>query len=234
MANITVNKQQLERPEFREEIISVLNTSPSAIFEIANREDLDGFVKVFDPGQKGFLGRKISCKHAKSNMSMNYLAKEIYLFTSDKYPLEISFKSAEDLEDFAVGYTKAAQTIPVPADTPVVDSPKTPSVQGRPSGSTQSKPDLDDPSVNRRAESFLNTVLVVLKVFTWITAIGLVTTAIINIVTDGITGLAFGFFFGAGLIVLYYYLIWAVFKVFLNMSNNLFGIREDLRSLKNK
>ena len=234
METITITKPELERPDFREEILSSLRKVPSQTLIMPNRDALDEFVKLFDPGEKGFLGRKISCKHASTNMPMKYSAKEIYLFSGGKYPLELTFKSVEDLEDFAVGYKRAAETIPAPAEIAVEERPNVHQHQDSISTSVEKTKIEKDPTVDRRAESLLNTVLVVLKVLTWITAIGLVTTAIINIVVDGITGLAFGFFFGAGVIVLYYYLIWAVFKVFLNMSNNLFGIREDLRSLKNK
>ena len=235
MSSINITRQDLERPELHEEIISLLGSSPSVNFVIISREDLEGFVRVVTPNQKGYLGRKISCKHAQSNMPMNYFAKEIYLFSNEKYPIELSFKTIEDLEDFALGYNKASITIPAPTPTTgntIEEKVVQPSKSFNPVQQTTAKSSIDDSTVNRKAESFLNTVLIVLKVFSWVVAIGFVLTSIINIVIKGHFAITLGGIIGAGLILLYYYLIWAVFKVFLNMSNNLFGIREDLRSLK--
>ena len=233
-----ITRQAIEKPSFIEDINNALNSAPSVCFSISNREDLNAFVKAIAPKQKGYLGRKISCKHANSNMPMNYSAKEIFSFTSDKYPLELHFKSQQDLEDFAIGYDKAAQTIPAPKEVvnseKIVISAADPANKGRRQeearrGTTESN--QDKYSANPRAEGFLNTLLIILKIVSWVLAIGSILFAIVSVL-EGLNPLfVLSGFLGGGLILLYYYFIWALFKVVLNISNNLFGIRAEIKDI---
>lgn len=87
-------------------------------------------------------------------------------------------------------------------------------------------------SVNPRAESLLNACLNVLLVFGWIIAIaGLGVSIYYAVEMEEYYFIAAGVF-GAAVILFLFYCMWATYKLFINMSRNLFNINERLKNIE--
>lgn len=224
---ITVSQSKLsDANAFIEEVKEAFNSAiPPVYFEISSREEVEAFANLFKSTEHGYFGKKISCKSANSFAPSNYTAAEIYSLNADKYPIEMSFKSIANLQDFAVGYMKAVDTLPAPA-------PETSATQSSEKKGPR-KPTPDMYEVNPFAEKYLNFFLTIHLIIGWV-------LAIISVVC----GIVFGcssysefsllFIFAgifAGILILYStYSLWAVNKVVINMSRNLFNINERLKN----
>ena len=145
---ITVSQSKLsDANAFIEEVKEVFNSAiPPVYFEISSREEVEAFANLFKSTEHGYFGKKISCKSANSFAPANFTATEIYSLNADKYPIELSFKSIANLQDFAVGYMKAVDTLPAP--TPETSVPQS-SEKKEPISSTATQrfwPDSTRPS----------------------------------------------------------------------------------------
>ena len=123
---ITISKSKLENEsQLIEEIKDAFNTAiPPICIALDNREDIKVFASIFKSPEHGYHGKRISCKNAKSYAPSTYAAAEIYTLETDKFPIELFFKSIQDLEDFADGYLRAVETIPAPIERIPEQTPK--------------------------------------------------------------------------------------------------------------
>lgn len=224
---ITVSQSKLsDANAFIEEVKEVFNSAiPPVYFEISSREEVEAFANLFKSTEHGYFGKKISCKSANSFAPANYTAAEIYSLNADKYPIELSFKSIANLQDFAVGYMKAVDTLPAP--TPETSVPQS-SEKKEPR-----KPTPDMYEVNPFAEKYLNFFLTIHLIVGWVLAIiSVVSGIVLGCSSYGEFTLLY-IFAGiiAGIIILFStYSLWAVNKVVINMSRNLFNINERLKN----
>ena len=227
---ITVSQSKLsDANAFIEEVKEVFNSAiPPVYFEISSREEVEAFANLFKSTEHGYFGKKISCKSANSFAPANYTAAEIYSLKADKYPIELSFKSIANLQDFAVGYMKAVDTLPTPApETSVPQSSENPGKK------EARKPTPDMYEVNPFAEKYLNFFLTIHLIIGWVLAIiSVVSGIVLGCSSYGEFTLLY-IFAGiiAGIIILFStYSLWAVNKVVINMSRNLFNINERLKN----
>ena len=224
---ITVSQSKLsDANAFIEEVKEVFNSAiPPVYFEISSREEVEAFANLFKSTEHGYFGKKISCKSANSFAPANYTAAEIYSLKADTYPIELSFKSIANLQDFAVGYMKAVDTLPAP--TPETSAPQS-SEKKEPR-----KPTPDMYEVNPFAEKYLNFFLTIHLIVGWVLAIiSVVSGIVLGCSSYGEFTLLY-IFAGiiAGIIILFStYSLWAVNKVVINMSRNLFNINERIKN----
>lgn len=226
---ITVSKNKLsDANAFIKEVKDTFNsTIPPVGFEISSREEVEEFANLFKSTENGYYGKKISCKSANSYAPSNFTASEIFCFKEDKYPIELYFKSIANLEDFAVGYMKAVETLPAPEpETSVLQSLK----EQEKKDVKSATPDLYD--VNPFAEKFMDIFLKIHLILGWLFAIfsvvGGIVLGINNYSGDGPVFIIVGIFVGVT-ILLSFYSTWAVIKVVINMSRNLYNINERLK-----
>ncbi|MBQ7708868.1 MAG: hypothetical protein IJT74_02985 [Bacteroidales bacterium] len=114
MTKFSVSKKSILKAslELRQEIRDAFKTAvPPICIEMGRRDDVEAFAMLFETALHTYSGKSISCKNAKSNAPSSYTAEELWMLEKDKYPVELFFKSAEDIEDFAEGYLNAAGTI---------------------------------------------------------------------------------------------------------------------------
>ena len=224
---ITVSQSKLsDANAFIEEVKEAFNSAiPPVYFEISSREEVEAFANLFKSTEHGYFGKKISCKSANSFAPANYAAAEIYSLNADKYPIELSFKSIANLQDFAVGYMKAVDTLPAP--TPETSVPQSSEKK------EARKPTPDMYEVNPFAEKYLNFFLTIHLIIGWVLAIISVVSGIV-LGTSSYSEFSLLFIFAgilAGILILYStYSLWAVNKVVINMSRNLFNINERLKN----
>lgn len=224
---ITVSQSKLsDANAFIEEVKEVFNSAiPPVYFEISSREEVEAFANLFKSTEHGYFGKKISCKSANSFAPANYTAAEIYSLNADKYPIELSFKSIANLQDFAVGYMKAVDTLPAP--TPETSVPQS-SEKKEPR-----KPTPDMYEVNPFAEKYLNFFLTIHLIIGWVLAIIIVVSGIV-LGSSSYSEFSLLFIFAgifAGILILFLtYSLWAVNKVVINMSRNLFNINERIKN----
>ena len=224
---ITVSQSKLsDANAFIEEVKEAFNAAmPHVYFEISSRKEVEAFANLFKSTEHGYFGKKISCKNANSFAPANYTAAEIYSLNADKYPIELSFKSIANLQDFAVGYMKAVDTLPAP--TPETSVPQS-SEKKEPRNPT---PDMYE--VNPFAEKYLNFFLTIHLIIGWVLAIfSVVSGIVLGCSSYGKFSLLY-IFAGiiAGIIILFStYSLWAVNKVVINMSRNLFNINERIKN----
>ena len=225
---ITVSQSKLsDANAFIEEVKEVFNSAiPPVYFEISSREEVEAFANLFKSTEHGYFGKKISCKSANSFAPSNYTAAEIYSLKADKYPIELSFRSIANLQDFAVGYMKAVDTLPAP--TPETSVPQS-SEKKEPR-----KPTPDMYEVNPFAEKYLNFFLTIHLIIGWVLAIFSVVSGIVLGCSSSYSEFSLLIIFAgilAGILILYStYSLWAVNKVVINMSRNLFNINERLKN----
>ena len=225
---ITVSQSKLsDANAFIEEVKEVFNSAiPPVYFEISSREEVEAFANLFKSTEHGYLGKKISCKSANSFAPSNFTAAEIYSLKADKYPIELSFKSIANLQDFAVGYMKAVDTLPAP--TPVTSAPQSSEKK------EARKPTPDMYEVNPFAEKYLNFFLTIHLIIGWVLAIFSVVSGIVLGCSSSYSEFSLLIIFAgiiAGILILYStYSLWAVNKVVINMSRNLFNINERIKN----
>ena len=231
---ITVSQSKLsDANAFIEEVKEAFYSAiPPVYFEISSREEVEAFANLFKSTEHGYFGKKISCKSANSFAPSNYTAAEIYSFKADKYPIELSFKSIVNLQDFAVGYMKAVDTLTAPApETSVPQSSENPEKK------ESRKPTPDMYEVNPFAEKYLNFFLTIHLIIGWVLAIISVVSGIVLGTSSYSEFSPFYIFAGifVGIIILFStYSLWAVNKVVINMSRNLFNINERLKNRANQ
>ena len=227
---ITVSQSKLsDANAFIEEVKEVFNSAiPPVYFEISSREEVEAFANLFKSTEHGYFGKKISCKSANSFAPANFTAAEIYSLKADKYPIELSFKSIANLQDFAVGYMKAVDTLPAP-----VPETSVPQSSENPEKKEARKPTPDMYEVNPFAEKYLNFFLTIHLIIGWVLAIISVVCGIV-LGTSSYSEFSLLFIFAgifAGILILFLtYSLWAVNKVVINMSRNLFNINERLKN----
>ena len=227
---ITVSQSKLsDANAFIEEVKEAFNSAiPPVYFEISSREEVEAFANLFKSTEHGYFGKKISCKSANSFAPANYTAAEIYSLNADKYPIELSFKSIANLQDFAVGYMKAVDTLPAP-----VPETSVPQSSENLEKKESRKPTPDMYEVNPFAEKYLNFFLTIHLIIGWVLAIfSVVSGIVLGCSSYGKFSLLY-IFAGiiAGIIILFStYSLWAVNKVVINMSRNLFNINERLKN----
>ena len=227
---ITVSQSKLsDANAFIEEVKEAFNSAiPPVYFEISSRKEVEAFANLFKSTEHGYFGKKISCKSANSFAPANYTAAEIYSLNADKYPIELSFKSIANLQDFAVGYMKAVDTLPAP-----VPETSVPRSSENPEKKEARKPTPDMYEVNPFAEKYLNFFLTIHLIIGWVLAIISVVCGIV-LGTSSYSEFSLLFIFAgiiAGILILYStYSLWAVNKVVINMSRNLFNINERLKN----
>lgn len=227
---ITVSQSKLsDANAFIEEVKEAFNSAiPPVYFEISSRKEVEAFANLFKSTEHGYFGKKISCKSANSFAPANYTAAEIYSLNADKYPIELSFKSIANLQDFAVGYMKAVDTLPAP-----VPETSVPQSSENPEKKEARKPTPDMYEVNPFAEKYLNFFLTIHLIIGWVLAIfSVVSGIVLGCSSYGKFSLLY-IFAGiiAGIIILFStYSLWAVNKVVINMSRNLFNINERIKN----
>ena len=231
---ISVSQSKLsDANAFIEEVKEAFNSAiPPVYFEISSREEVEAFANLFKSTEHGYFGKKISCKSANSFAPANYTAAEIYSLNADKYPIELSFKSIANLQDFAVGYMKAVDTLPAP-----VPETSVPQSSENPEKKEARKPTPDMYEVNPFAEKYLDFFLTIHLIIGWVLAIISVVSGIV-LGTSSYSEFSLLFIFAgilAGILILYStYSLWAVNKVVINMSRNLFNINERLKNRANQ
>lgn len=85
-------------------------------------------------------------------------------------------------------------------------------------------------SVNPKAESLLNACLTILLVLGWIVAVAAVAVAVFFAIEEELYILIGAGVLGAALILFSFYCTWATYKLFINISRNLFNINEQLKN----
>lgn len=85
-------------------------------------------------------------------------------------------------------------------------------------------------SVNPKAESLLNVCLTILLVLGWIVAIAAIAAAVFYAVEEEEYIYIGAGILGAAIILFFFYCVWATYKLFINMSRNLFNINEQLKN----
>ena len=87
-------------------------------------------------------------------------------------------------------------------------------------------------TVNPKAESLLNVCLTVLLVLGWIVAIAAIAVSVYYAIENEAYIFIGAGILGAAIILFLFYYIWATYKLFINMSRNLFNINEQLKNRK--
>ena len=85
-------------------------------------------------------------------------------------------------------------------------------------------------SVNPKAESLLNACLTVLLVLGWITALAAIGVSVYYAMEMEEYYIIGAGVLGAAVILFIFYCAWATYKLFINMSRNLFNINENLKN----
>ena len=230
---ITVSKSKLSNANaFIEEVKEAFNSAiPPVCFEISNREEVEEFAVLFKSSEHGYFGKKISCKSADNLVPSNCTASEIFCLKGNKYPIELSFKSIANLEDFATGYMKAVGTLSAPTQETSVPQSSDEQEKQEKKESKKLIPDLYE--VNPFAERFLNLILTIHLIVGWLLAIICVVWGIVFAITShgeyGFLSVFMGIISGI-VVLLSFYSTWAINKVVINMSHNLFNINERLKN----
>lgn len=238
MSNINVSHEKLAHaPQFIEEVKEAFNTSiPPISIQIDNREDVKSFAMIFKSKEHSYHGKRISCKNAKSFAPSTYAAVEIYTLENDRFPIELFFKSIQDLEDFADGYLRAVETVPAPTERTLEPTP-TPqkvikeehTVTGTSPRENKRNVRRDSYEVNPFAETLLDTVLKIVLVIGWTLAVGSIVVSIFLAAEMEQYFIILLGVLGAAIILLTYYSVWAINKVIINMSRSLYNINERLK-----
>lgn len=237
MAGITisVSNDKLSNPQqFIEEVNEAFkSTMPPIGFEIAQGEDVAVFAKVFNSAEHSYRGKRISCKNAKSFAPLTYAAVEIYTIERDKFPIVLFFKSILDIEDFAEGYLRAIETTPPPTDSyiepvSVQEAAETEPVESVTSPRKAKRKRGRYYEVNPFAEALLDTMLKITLAVGWTMAIATIVASIFIAIDMDAYYIIFLGILAAAFLLLLYYSSWAIYKVIINISRNLFNINERL------
>lgn len=238
---ISISKKSLENAsKLVAEVKEAFNTSvPPVCITINNRDEVKAFATIFKSAEHSYHGKRITCKNAKSFAPSTYAAAEIYTLESDRFPIDLFFKSIEDVKDFADGYLRAVETIPAPIE-------RVPEVEHAQKAVPEENAAIIKPresdkkniihrhyyEVNPFAETLLDTMLKIMLTIGWILAIGSIGASIYlaaemeehYIIVLGILA--------ATAILLTYYFVWAINKVVINMSRSLYNINESLKDIE--
>jgi hypothetical protein len=259
MSNIISNTDFSDIPAFVDAVKEALESSiPPISFSIDNKENVGLFVQFFQ-SNNGYLGRRIACKHALSGSIINFTVKEIYQFKDERFPITLSFKQKRDVEDFANGWlrfmdeeSKLSESV---EDTqPKEQEPK--SAEQKPSmnnpveetkksseydfikdisSSNDNKQETMPQSspqqyaVNPMAEDILDTILKINLILGWVLALAALVGSIVLAASEELYFIIVLGILAGALILLITYLIWARFKVIINISRNLFNINSKLK-----
>ncbi len=239
MKTILITSDSIQDPDkLIETIRSAFNNEiPPVWFSFERRDVIEAFTKAVRSDNRGFYGKRALCHHAKNAMQINLTANEVFTLSLDKYPVSLGFKSIGDLEDFAVGYTLAAENapgwIPAPSEEAKAEDKSKKAVDTK---AVNEKIDMSAPRdsikeypVNPLAESIMDTILKISVFVGWIFAILAVVIGIFwSIETSTVYWAFIGIIAGAIILILYYS-AWALNKVIVNISRNLFNINEQLK-----
>lgn len=241
MSTILSNTDFADISVFANEVRKAFETAiPPIIFSINKKEDVESFAQQLQ-SDKGFLGKRVSCKHAKSGSFGTFSLNELYSFESERYPIQLSFKQLKECEDFANGWLRIIEkeNAPVeePEPTPPIVETTTPNENNpisEESAQTQEpkeKPSLEDDSmeysVNPLAENILDRALKGVLILGWILAAGALIAGI-AFAAEWEDGAFLLICLAAPLILLFSYHVWARGKILINISRNLFKIRSRL------
>lgn len=238
MSNITVSQEKLANaPQLIEEVKEAFNTSiPPISIQISNRADVNAFATIFKSAEHSYHGKRISCKNAKSFAPSTYAAVEIYTLENDRFPIELFFKSIQDIEDFAEGYIWAVETTPAPIEVSPEPEPAQETIAEEEHTVARTAPRenrrtvrRDSFEVNPFAETLLDTMLKIVLTVGWILAIGSIIVSIFIAVDMEAYYIIILGVLAAAIILLTYYFVWAINKVVINMSRSLYNINERLK-----
>lgn len=212
-----------------EEVKNAFNTSiPPICISISNKADVACFAKVFKSSEHCYLGKRILCKSATSFAPSTFAAAEIYLLEDEKFPIQLSFKSISEIEDFADGYLQAVDSTPAPTSRMLGNNISV--VAEKTEEKPRKKPSRRDPfEVNPFAESLLDTMLKILLGIGWALAIATLIVFFIIALDMGQSYMAILGLLSAAVILIGYYAIWALNKVIINISRTLYNINENLK-----
>ena len=190
MSVLISNTDYSNIPAFADEVRSAFKSAvPPVCIAIDTKENVELFTQMF-PSERGYLGKRVACKHAMIGSFNNFSINEIFSFGEERFPIQLSFKQISELEDFAKGWQRAIEK----AATPVVEPSTTAPVEETKKNAekaeraeeervkdnqqntvTQKAKAEELPKqypVNPFAESILDTLLKINLVFGWILAIG--------------------------------------------------------------
>ena len=114
MNNMINNTDFTSASDFAEEVRKAFKESiPPIRISIDTFENVDPFISLFQ-SERGFMGKRVSCKHAKTGTFRNYSVNEIVGFSEEQFPIQLSFKQISELEDFALGWKRYIEKANVP------------------------------------------------------------------------------------------------------------------------
>ena len=204
---------------------------PPVVISIDKRENVEPFTALFQ-SERGYLGKRVSCKHAKSGSFGNFTINELFSFDEDRFPILLSFKQIAELEDFAKGWARTFERAAAPVEQtqplaavqgteqsqmPKQEVPNTnkgritlDEVKAEQDNATASSKTVagiqvvvQEFTVNPFAESILDTCLKLELILGWILAIGAFFVGIIGATNgDGLEGLYIGISIPAAALIL--------------------------------
>ena len=116
MSSLVSNTNFTDIAVFASEIKNAFKTTiPPVCISFDTKESVEQYIQPF-LGEKGYIGKRVSCKHAKSGSFSNFTVNEIYAFEAERYPIQLSFKQLAEFEDFAKGWSRAIEKENAPAE----------------------------------------------------------------------------------------------------------------------
>ena len=128
MSVLISNTDYSNIPAFADEVRSAFKSAvPPVCIAIDTKENVELFTQMF-PSERGYLGKRVACKHAMIGSFNNFSINEIFSFGEERYPIQLSFKQISELEDFAKGWQRTIEK----ASTPVIEPSTTAPIEEAP------------------------------------------------------------------------------------------------------
>ena len=143
MSTLVSNTDFTDIAVFANEVKNAFKTAiPPICISFDTRESIEQYIQPF-LGEKGYIGKRVSCKHAKIGSFGNFSVNEIFGFKEEHYPIQLSFKQLAEFEDFAKGWSRAIEKANTPKAEPApAPSPSTPIIKEQ-QGTSKDKPEVE-------------------------------------------------------------------------------------------
>lgn len=141
MSTLVSNTDFTDIAVFANEVKNAFKTAiPPICISFDTRESIEQYIQPF-LGEKGYVGKRVSCKHAKIGSFGNFSVNEIFGFKEEHYPIQLSFKQLAEFEDFAKGWSRAIEKANTPKAEPA-PAPSTPIIKEQ-QGTSKDKPEVE-------------------------------------------------------------------------------------------
>lgn len=109
MSAIVSNTDFADISAFVSEVKKAFKTTiPPIVLSIDKRENIEPIAQQLQ-SDGGYLGKRVSCKHAKNGSFGTFSLNELYSFGEERYPILLSFKQLKECEDFANGWIRLSK-----------------------------------------------------------------------------------------------------------------------------